>query len=622
MNILDSFDYASFKKMNIKELYELCNEVRELIIQTVAEKGGHLSSNLGVVELTVALHHFFDFPNDKLLFDVGHQSYTHKILTGRAKRFKESLREFNGIAGYQKMDESEFDCFEAGHSSTAISAGMGMAIARDLNNEDYNVIAFVGDGAIVSGMSLEAINHLGTINHKLIIIVNDNEMSISRPVGTIARHMSKLHRRLVAAPSKDIYKKVMYKLPFGKAVFNFSSKLKNRIKHFFLEKTLFETFNLEYLGPIDGHNISELQKTFATALKVPRSVVIHVLTKKGKGYKYAEEDIVGKWHGVSPFDIKTGEPKKKRPENMVSWSQLTSNLVHELGKTNKDIVYITPAMKNGSAMNQIFEDYPDRAFDVGIAEEHAITLAAGLALNKKIPSVAIYSTFLQRAYDQINHDISRMNLHAVFTINRSGIVGSDGETHQGIFDVGILKGLPNAVIAMPKDANDACMLYKTAFKHHAPFFIRIPRADIINEYDLSKISDDRVGKWDVINNDGAKINLIITGPYFNKVKDLIDKENLKVNLFFARYYKPLDKDVLNSLLENRLKTIIVDLFADESGLYESICRFYAKKDEKITLIPFTLPNAFIPCGKIEDLLAYYKRDDSSLLKLIRSLLNE
>ncbi len=620
MSELDNFNYQEFKKMNYEQLNALCNQVRSLIIDTVSRKGGHLGSNLGTVELTVALHHYFDFPNDRLLFDVGHQSYTHKILTGRAVAFENSLREFKGIAGYQKISESKYDCFEAGHSSTSISAAMGMAVARDLNREKYNVIALVGDGAIVSGMSLEAINHLGSIPSKVIIVLNDNEMSISHPVGTIASHMSKLHRRLVVAPSKDVYKKVMYKLPFGKAIFNFSSNLKNRIKRFFLDRTLFETFNLEYLGPIDGHNIKELEKTFAIAEKVNKSVVIHVLTKKGKGYIHAEKDEVGKWHGVEPFDIETGEKINPKPHNEISWSQLTSDIVYKMGKENENIVYITPAMVNGSCMNKIFEDYKSRSFDVGIAEEHAVTFASGLALNGKKPYVAIYSTFLQRAYDQINHDVARMNLGVVFTVDRAGIVGQDGETHQGLFDVNIVKDLPNSIIAMPKDASDACMLYKTAFAHNQPFFIRIPRANTINEYDYESISIGEVGKWDYIKNENAKLNIIVTGPYFNRVKALLDEEKIDANLVFARYYKPLDESLLNHLVGNNLPFIIVDIYADEEALFGSIANYFFKNNFKAELRPFTLPNLYMECGRIDELLTYYNRDDKALISLLKSKL--
>ena len=337
--------------------------------------------------------------------------------------------------------------------------------------------------------------------------------------------------------------------------------------------------------------------------KFPSSVVIHVLTKKGKGYKYTENDIEGKWHGVGPFNRETGEEITKQPVNMVSWSQLTSEIVYEIGKENQDIVYITPAMINGSAMNKIFAQYPERSFDVGIAEEHAVTLASGLALNNKRPYIAIYATFLQRAYDQINHDISRMNLPVVFTVDRSGVVGGDGETHQGIFDVGILRHLPNVVISMPKDAIDACMVYKTAFKAKQPFFIRIPRDNVVNEYNLAVINDERVGKWDYHVKENSKVNLIVTGPYFNKVKDLIYSNNIPANLIFARYYKPLDENVLNSISESSLKTIVIDLYCDEFGLYEVVANYYDKNKKHVNLIRLHYQ---IPLFKLGNYLIYLR----------------
>jgi 1-deoxy-D-xylulose-5-phosphate synthase len=456
------------KELNYRSLDLLSEKIRREIIDKTSKYGGHLSSNLGVVEITIALHRMFNFKHDKLIFDVGHQSYTHKILTGRSLEY---LRNRNGVSGFQKICESYYDCFEAGHSSTSLSAAQGFALNRDARGEKYDVVAVIGDGSIVNGLAFEALNNISHNNNKVIIILNDNEMSISRPTGGMGKFFAKISTASGYTNFKISYRRFMFKTRMGHALYNFTSRIKNAIKQKLVPTTYFDDMGFQYIGCIDGHNIKALEKAIARAKRTPKSVVLHVATVKGKGYRYAENDTTGYWHGVTPFEIESGKPKNLHPEEL-SWSHLFSDLLTALMAERNDLVIISPATVKGSGLEDLFSTYPKRTFDVGIAEGHALTLASGLAVAGTHPIVSIYSTFMQRAFDQIIHDIARMNLNITFLVDRSGLVGLDGETHQGIYDESFLLSTPNTVVTMPSSDKEAKYLLNESLKQHGPFFIR------------------------------------------------------------------------------------------------------------------------------------------------------
>ena len=475
MNILDIKNPKFLKKMKIKDLEILAKDIRNFIVDKVSVTGGHLSSNLGVVDLTIALHKAFDSPKDKIIFDVSHQCYTHKILTGRAKEF-DNLRKLDGLSGFQKRDESIYDSYEAGHSSTSISAALGMALARDKQHKNYNVVAVIGDGSMGNGLPYEAINHIGATKTKLIIILNDNEMSISKNVGGLHNSLDKIRANHGYYEAKDRTRKFLKKIPIiGSPISNGIGRIKDSMKKIYLkEGFLFEELGLRYYGPINGHDYKEMFDYFEMAKEETEPVIIHVITKKGYGYKPAEDDLVGAWHGVGPFNKETGEFLAKK-DDLITWSEVISNNLINLTKKDNDLVVITPAMAGGSKLLKYKELFPNNFFDVGIAEEHALVLANGMSIEGLIPFVSIYSTFLQRGYDQVIHDIARMNTHVILGIDRCGIVGEDGETHQGIYDLTFLLPIPNLIIATPKDSIEAGNLLYTALLSKRPFAIRYSR---------------------------------------------------------------------------------------------------------------------------------------------------
>ena len=471
MNIEEIENSKFLKSMTIEELSDLSQDIRSFIMHSVARTGGHFSSNLGIVELTVALHYVFDFPTDKIAFDVGHQSYVHKVLSGRAKELK-NIRQYGGISGFQKRKESPYDCWEAGHSSTAISGSIGIATARDLNKEDYQVIAVVGDAAIMSGESFEALNYLGTCKHKVIVILNDNNMSITKNVGGLSNMLSEIRVSEKYKNARDNYVTFLKKSKTGERVYQVTKKMKDVVKDHILDESVFTKLGLDYLGPIDGHNMEDLISALNTAKDYDHSVIVHVETVKGKGYEKAEKDKIGLYHGVKPFDLNRGIVPALHTKHQ-SWSEAIANHVEFLMGKHQDICVITPAMITGSSLNHIFKHYPDRSFDVGIAEEHAMTFAAGLAISGKFPFLSIYSSFSQRAYDQLNHDIARMDLPCLIGIDRAGLVGEDGPTHHGVFDIGYMMPIPNLIIMAPHNQKEAELMMNTAYKNHDhPYIIR------------------------------------------------------------------------------------------------------------------------------------------------------
>ena len=459
------------KKLTLKEKEILSQEIRKFILQIVSENGGHLASNLGVVELTIAIHSVFDTPKDKLIWDVGHQSYVHKILTGRKDKMN-TLRKLDGLSGFPKISESEYDVFETGHSSTSVSAALGMARARDILKEDYKVIAVIGDGALTGGMAEEAMNDAGSSNSNIIVIVNDNEMSISKNVGGMSMFLSKLRSKRLYTNSNKKIKEVTAKIPcLGERLINLTKRVKDMLKQFFLPNMYFEDIGFTYLGPVDGHNIEELESIFEKAKNLQGPILVHVITQKGKGYRIAEENP-DKFHGISSFNIETGEKLKKASKD---YSKVFGETLVNLAEKDKKIVAVTAAMTDGTGLKEFSKKYTDRFFDVGIAEQHALCMVAGMARSGLKPVVALYSSFLQRGYDQVIHDICMQELPVVIGIDRAGIVGNDGETHQGIFDLSFLSAVPNLTVMAPKDFKEFREMIKFSINFSKPIAIRYPR---------------------------------------------------------------------------------------------------------------------------------------------------
>lgn len=549
MEVKDIKNPKFIKTMSNEELDKLSTDIRAFIVESVSKTGGHLSSNLGIVDLTIALHKVFDFSKDKIVFDVSHQCYTHKILTGRAENFK-TLRQMDGLSGFQKRKESIYDHYEAGHSSTSISAAMGLAIARDQKGSDYDIVALIGDGSIANGLAFEALNHLATLNTKLIIILNDNEMSISSSIGGIHNNLDRIRVNHGYNETKDKTKKLLERIPYiGLPLTNGIKRLKSSLKKLYLKDGyLFEELGIKYYGPINGHDYKEMITYLNLAKKETSPVIIHVITEKGKGYFPCEHDSIGRWHGVGPFDIRTGEFKKKETDD-ISWSEVISNHLIELTSKNKKINVITPAMAGGSKLLKYRVIYPDNFIDVGMAEEHALVLANGMSIDGLIPFVSIYSTFLQRGYDEVLHDIARMNGHVILGIDRCGIVGEDGETHQGIYDLTFLLPIPNIVIATPKDAIEAGNLLYTAVKNNKPFAIRYSKGLI--HYEKQKAYEEiDIGSWEYISK-GTNAVIISYGDFLNnaiKIRDnLRDIQNIGV--VNARFQKPIDENMFEDILK-------------------------------------------------------------------------
>lgn len=613
MKITDIKDPKFLKKYSIQELNTLCSDIREFVIKNLSKTGGHVASNLGIVELTVALHYVFNSPSDKMIFDVGHQSYIHKILTGRASKF-ESLRQLNGISGYQKRKESEHDPFEAGHSSTSIAAALGFAYARDLNKEKNDVIAIIGDGSLTGGLAFEALNNVDTLKSKVIIILNDNEMSISKNVGGLSKFLKDVRLSHYYATASKKYKNFLSKTKLGKKIFDISYNIKEKFKRR-INDNIFTNLNIDYLGPVDGHNIEELIKALKKAKNSKKSILIHVLTKKGKGYIPAETNASA-WHGVGAFNAETGELKKS---SLPSLSQVVSDTVYEFMETDQDIVTITPAMITGSKLEKIFKDFPDRSIDTGITESFATTLACAISLNNKKVFLPIYSSFLQRAYDNINHDIARMNAHVVIGIDRAGLVGEDGETHHGVFDISFLNSIPNMVISMGKDSEEIRNLLYTAFyKQENPFCIRYERDSI--EFTKTDFKEIKVGTWEYLQKiKGCKNTVISYGTDVTKLYEKLKDKN--INIINARYIKPIDKNILKELIRTKQKIYVYETNIKTNSLGTNILEYFNHKEAKNKIKLTGIDNKYINHGKITELKKDINLDIDSTIKDICKYFN-
>lgn len=584
------------KTLTIPELEELCNEIRKFIIDNVSKTGGHLSSNLGVVEATVALHYVFDSPKDKIIFDVGHQCYTHKILTGRAKDFI-NLRKKDGLSGFLSYSESVHDVWESGHSSTSLSAAAGFLEAKADNKDIGDVIAFIGDGAIQNGLAFEGLNYIGSQkNQKAIIVLNDNDMSISRNVGRMALTLQKKRVKKSHPTLRRITPKFLY--------YNTKS-LRNTLKTFLYGNDIFTSLGYGYYGPIDGHNLKSLIKYFNYAKKQESSVIIHLNTIKGKGYKYAEEDINGFWHGTGPFDISTGKQICKLSDNIVPWGKaICNNLLDVLAK-KKNIKVINPAMIVGTFFEEIEEKYPDQIIDVGINEEHGVVMAAAMSRNNLIPIVSIYSTFLQRAYDEVLHDVCRSDNHVIFLLDHAGIVSSDGSTHQGVFDIPMLLSMPNMVISTPSNVYEAKQLLEIAINTKHPFAIRYPKDNI--DITINNGIDVEFGKWQILK-PISDVNII---SYGDTINEIMAKAN-NVGVINAIFIKPIDIDCLMKL-KNK-KVIIIEEVMLNSSLSSMILKYNNDLKLNLDICSYGVNEQFIECGSRKEIKQQLGIDIDTILK--------
>ena len=605
------------KKLNYKEKIELTNEIRKYLVETISKTGGHLASNLGVVELTIALESVFDLPKDKIIWDVGHQSYVHKIINGRREKVKK-IRQFGHISGFTKTKESDTDCFNTGHSSTSISAALGMAIARDIKKEDYNIIAVIGDGALTGGMALEALNHVGSIKKKMIIILNDNEMSISKNISGMNELLTNLRLKKRYRKSNNKLKKIISSVPLiGQYLTYIIKKIKKTLKQLFIPGMYFEEIGLKYIGPIDGHNIEELEAIFRKAKNIDEPVLIHVITKKGKGYKFAEESPE-QYHGVSPFNIDTGVV----PSNNKTYSEVFGNKLCELAKENKKIVAITAAMKDGTGLSRFSEMFKERFYDVGIAEQHALTLAAGIAKNGMIPVVSIYSSFYQRGFDQVIHDICTQNLHVVMCVDRAGCVGSDGETHQGLFDLSFFKIIPNIVILAPKNFKELELMLEYAIKIKKPIVIRYPRGgEKKNHFTTTPIKFATLEKL----KDGKDISIIAIGNMVSRAMDvatILEKQNIMCDVINIRFLKPIDETAILESIKKTKKIITIEDNTIIGGLSSSIKELIVNNNlNNIKIKSYAYPDKFIEHGTVDELEKKYKLDIQSIINDINKEVN-
>lgn len=604
------------KKLTSEELSQLAEEIRAFLIEKISHTGGHLASNLGVVELTIALFRTFDLPEDKIIWDVGHQSYTHKILSGRRMEFDE-LRQYGGLSGFPKRKESPYDSFDTGHSSTSISAGLGIAQGRDILGEDYKVVSVIGDGALTGGMAYEALNNAARMKKNFIIILNDNKMSISENVGGMSRYLGGLR---TGAGYNDLKKNVadtLERIPVvGGRMIDKIKRTKNSIKQLFIPGMLFENMGITYLGPVDGHNIPALCKVLKEAQKLDHAVLVHVLTKKGKGYEPAEKNPAH-FHGVSPFDIKTGKPlaEKKYP----TYTNVFSKKLCQLGETHPELVAVTAAMPDGTGVAAFGKKFPDRFFDVGIAEAHAVTSAAGMAAAGLRPVVAVYSSFLQRGYDQILHDVCIQNLPVLFAVDRAGLVGSDGETHQGIFDYSYLTSIPNMSVAAPKNLWELRAMLDFAMDYKAPFAIRYPRGTAyrgLKEF-MQPIA---YGKGEIIYEE-ENIALLAVGSMVSTgehVREKLKEEGVSCTLANARFVKPFDKELVDRLAKNHRLIVTMEENVLQGGFGLPVTAYIHEHYPQVKVMNIALPDAYVEHGNVSVLRKGLGIDSDSIIQRLKA----
>lgn len=599
------------KKLSPIEYNQLADEIRSFLIDKISKTGGHLASNLGVVELTMALHLAFNLPQDKLIWDVGHQSYTHKILTGRKNQF-DQLRKFGGMSGFPKRNESHFDAFDTGHSSTSISAGLGLVKARDIKDEHYSVVSVIGDGALTGGMAYEALNNASSLKTNFIIVLNDNTMSIAKNVGGVPNMLSDIRSSDSYYDLKENVANTLYKLPGGSHVVDKLKKTKSNLKQMILPNQMFESMGISYLGPVNGHDIERLIKVFHVARRINGAVIVHVVTHKGHGYKPAERNPA-KFHGIGPFDIATG--KELDTSDKPTYSDVFSESICRIAKLDKNVVAVTAAMPDGTGLHKFSKWFPDRFFDVGIAEEHAVTFSAGMAAGGLKPVFAVYSSFLQRAYDQILHDVCIQHLHVVFAIDRAGLVGSDGETHQGIFDLSFLTSIPNMTVIAPKNGNElSAMLEFALLNFNSPIAIRYPRGaafDGLEEFD----EPIRFARSEMIYEESdiallAVGNMVVTAL---EVRDKLKEKGYNVSVVNARFVKPIDKDMINRLADNHRLIVTMEENVLSGGFGESVCQYVNEADISVKVQNIALPDDYVEHGNVNILRKEQGVDSCSIV---------
>ena len=607
------------KYLSEAELKELPGEIRRFLIESISKTGGHLASNLGVVELTMALHLTFNLPEDKIVWDVGHQSYTHKILTGRKEGF-EQLRQFGGMSGFPKTCESDCDCFNTGHSSTSISAALGMAQARDLMGEDYSVIAVIGDGALTGGMAYEALNNASELNSNFIIVLNDNNMSISENVGGMNRYLAEFRTTDIYRDLKSNVMNSLNHIPvYGEKMVKKIRNTKSSIKQLLVPGMFFEEMGIIYLGPVDGSNINELRKTFEEAKRVDGPVLVHVITKKGSGYLPAERHPA-RFHGAEPFEIETGIPKNKRTE--ANYTDVFSTVMKKLGERDDKIVAITAAMRDGTGLKRFANIYPERFFDVGIAEEHAVTFAAGMAKAGLKPVFAVYSSFLQRAYDQILHDVCIQNLPVIFAVDRAGLVGSDGETHQGIFDISYLSSIPNMTVMAPKNKWELSDMMKFAVEFERPVAIRYPRG--LGYAGLKEYREPiELGKSELLS-EGSNVAIMALGsmiPVAEDVVTILKERGIDATLINARFAMPFDKDMINKLTDKHSLLVTMEENVLSGGFGEHVSAYVKAESIDIDVMTVAIPDAYVEHGSVSELKKLLGIDADTVAKRILEKIN-
>lgn len=596
--ILDKIQKENdIKKIDPKDYKQLAEEIRSFLIEKISENGGHLGSNLGTVELTMALHLVLDLPEDKIIWDVGHQSYTHKLLTGRRDGF-DTLRKFGGMSGFPKRKESRCDAFDTGHSSTSISAGLGLVKARDIQHKDYKVVSVIGDGSLTGGMAYEALNNASRMGSNFIIVLNDNNMSIAENIGGISNYLNGIRTNQKYLELKD---SIYYGLKDGskksQKVVRSIQNVKNSIKQLVIPGMFFEDMGITYLGPVDGHDIRALKKVLNEAKSVKNAVLVHVLTQKGKGYEPARKHP-SRFHGAEPFDIETGIPKKQK--ELATYTDVFATVVNKLAEKDDRIVAITAAMPDGTGLKRFSIKYPDRFFDVGIAEEHAVTFAAGLAAGGLKPIVAIYSSFLQRAYDQIIHDVCIQNLPVIFAIDRAGLVGSDGETHQGIFDLSYLSGIPNMHIMAPKNKWELSDMLKFAVDFDGPIAVRYPRGVACDSMKEQRAPIE-YGKAELLKK-GKDIALLAVGSMVQTalfVDELLQKKGIDATIVNARFVKPIDTDMVDTLLKDHRMIVTMEENVLCGGFGEHVLSYVQQTCPGIRVLSVALPDSYVEHGNVD-----------------------
>lgn len=623
-NLLETINSpADVKALSLEQLKQLAEEIRQLLISVISKTGGHLAPNLGVVELTLALHRVFTTPKDKIVFDVGHQSYIHKIITGRREQFS-TLRQYGGLSGFPKRSESEHDAFGTGHSSTSISAALGMAVARDLQGEDYNVIAVIGDGSMTGGMAFEALNNAGTLHKKMIVVLNDNEMSISKNVGAMSEYLYQLRTGETYNKIKHDIEGWLKNMEFGTDVLKAIRRLKGSVKYLMVPTSIFEELGFTYLGPIDGHDLQGLTEVLQAAKKIDGPVLVHVLTKKGKGYKPAEESP-NKFHGTGPFDIATGK-KIANPNAPITYTEVFGRTLTELANADKDIIGITAAMPDGTGMSTFAKAHPERCFDVGIAEQHAVTSAAGAAAVGLKPVAAIYSTFLQRAYDSVLHDICMQRLHVTLCLDRAGLVGDDGYTHHGVFDYAYLRSMPEMTIMAPKDENELRHMLKTAVDYDGPVSVRYPRGSGVGVSITEPMHSLPIGKAEVLR-EGKDVCLWAIGSMVQSALQAADKlaeQGISAGVVNMRFAKPLDEELLLEHATQYGKIVTLEEGVLQGGVGSAVLETLnaAKMLQKCQVLTLGIPDEFVLHGDKKLLFKDLGLDVETIAGKIAALVKE